>query len=122
MLNNYNSVIHMIIIGNGSQNILNSNFQYEPSEVIVNGYRNDSCKKTCYLSENLNNITLKFSEQINSFAKMFQNLQNIIEIDLSNFDASHITNMNEMFEGCSKLSNVILSNSNKFDKFFFNVS
>ena len=115
MLNDYNSEIHMIIIGNGSQDILNSNFQFEPSEVIVNGYKDDSCEKTCYLSKDLNNITLKFSNQINSCEKMFKSLNNIKEIDLSNFDASKITSMNEMFQGCSNLASVILSNSNTYN-------
>ena len=55
IINNYDSEIHLIIQGNGTQKILNENFTYDPSEVIVNGYKNDSCKKICYFSENLNN-------------------------------------------------------------------
>ena len=35
LINNYDSEIRLIINGNGEQNILNDDFQYEPSEVIV---------------------------------------------------------------------------------------
>ena len=46
---------------------------------------------------------------------MFKDLQNISEIDLSNFDASQITGMHGMFKGCSNLTSVILSNSNTYN-------
>ena len=115
LLYNYESEIHMVIEGNGNQNILNKNFQYEPSEIIVNGYVNNSCKKTCFFHDDLNNITIKFSNQIYSSENMFKNLKNILEIDLSNFDTSQITNMNSMFSGCSNLSKVILSNRNTYN-------
>ena len=62
--NIYGSEIHLVIRGKGEQNILNNNFQFEPSEVIVNGYRNYSCKKTCYFFDDLNNIILIFMNQI----------------------------------------------------------
>ena len=97
-LNIYNSEIHLIIKGSGTQNILNKTFQYEPFEVIVNGYINSSCKKTCYFTEEINNITIKFSNQINSCQQMFLELKNISEIDLSKFDASQVTSMNKMFQ------------------------
>ena len=112
--NNYDSEIHLITQGKGTQNILNNAFEFDPSEVIVNGYLNNSCKKTCYLTDDINNITLKFSELINSCEKMFKGLENILEIDLSYFDVSQVTSMHEMFKGCSYLVNVILSNSNTY--------
>ena len=60
IINNYDSEIHLIIEGHGNQNILYKDFSSEPSEVIINGYKNDSCKKTCYFLDDLNNITLKY--------------------------------------------------------------
>ena len=115
ILIHYDSEIHLIIQGNGNQNILNNDFIYEPSEVIVNGYSNNSCKKKCYFLENINNITLKFSEQIDSLECMFKGLENILEIDLSNFDVSQVTRMQEMFRDCSNLVSVILSNYNTYN-------
>ena len=58
LINNYDSEIHLIINGNGEENIFNDDFQYEPSEVIVNGYLNNLCHKTCYFSENLNKTVI----------------------------------------------------------------
>ena len=60
IINNYDSEIHLIIKGTGEQNIINRSFQSEPSEVIVNGYTNVSCKKTCYLSNDLNKTVIFF--------------------------------------------------------------
>ena len=47
--------------------------------------------KTCNLVGDKNNITLIFDTQIESCYEMFDGLTNIIEIDLSNFDASKVT-------------------------------
>ena len=73
-----NSEIHLVIQGSGEQKLSNK----EPSEVLVNGVKNDSCSKTCYLEGDRNNITLKFDTQIESCYRMFDGLTNIIEIDL----------------------------------------
>ena len=114
LINCYDSEIHLIIKGNGTQNILGKDFQFEPSEVIVNGHRNYSCNKACNFTEELNNITLQFPNHINSTENMFIDLHNILKIDLSNFDASQVTSMLGMFRNCSNLSSVILSNSNTY--------
>ena len=108
----YNLEINLIIKGNGIQNILSDNFYIEPSEVYVNGFKDITCTKTCNLTEIDNNITLKFSTQLHSFENMFIHLNNIIEVDLSNFDSSLVTTMSSMFKNCSKLVSVSLSNIN----------
>ena len=107
----HNSEIYLIVQGNETQNILSNDFYIEPSEVYVNGVQDISCKKTCYLTEDENNITLNFSSQLISFENMFLNLDNIIEVDLSNFDTSLITTMSSMFKNCYNLVSVNLSNS-----------
>ena len=52
---------------------------------------------------------------------MFKDLNNIIEIDLSQFDFSHITTMKNMFNGCTSLKNIIFGNINtsKVENMFF---
>ena len=115
IINNNDSEIYLIMKGNGNKNILNNDFQYEPSEVIVNGYKNISCKKSCFFIDDINNITLKFSNQIYSAEKMFEDMKNILEIYLTNFDSSQITSMHKMFSGCSNLVSVILPNSNTYN-------
>ena len=79
------------------KDILSDNFFYNPSEVFVNGKKKNEIKKKYYLSEGSYNITLIFNYEILYCQNMFYNLQNIIEIDLSNFDFSKVVNMNSMF-------------------------
>ena len=112
-LNNYISEIHLVIKGNGTQNILYNNFNTNPSEVIVNGIsKGNTCQKTCDLDEDINNVTIKFEEQIISCYHMFYQLENIIEIDLSNFDTSKVNNMKRMFGECKNLEKINFGNIN----------
>ena len=110
-----NSEIHLVIQGSGEQQLLGDYFFtyiQQPSEVLVNGVKDDSCSKTCNLVGDKNNITLKFDTQIESCYQMFYWLDNIIEIDLSNFDASKVRNMRWMFDGCSNLEKIEFGNIN----------
>ena len=54
-------------------------------------------QKICNLDKNYNNITLIFDYQIETCNSMFDGLRNITEIDLSNFDASKVTDFHWMF-------------------------
>ena len=105
LINNM-SEIYLIIQGNGTQNFLSPNFTKEPSEVLVNGIIKENCFKTCYLDRDENIITLRFEEEIETCEYMFQELNNIREIDLSNFDASKVTNMHCMLHNCSNLEKI----------------
>ena len=120
-LRNYNNnEVYIVIKGKGIQNLLSNQFNYDPSAVFVNGKRDNSCKKSCNLKKDTNNIILQFSQQINTLESMFLDLQNIEEIDLSDFDASQVTNMATMFRGCSNLISVYLSNS--YTNYLVNIS
>ena len=105
-INYYESKVHLIVKGSGEQKILYGSFNTNPSEVLVNGIKNNSCKKTCYLEGYINNVTLVFENKITSCRDMFNGLSNIIGIDLSNFDFSEVTTMFWMFYGCSNLEKV----------------
>ena len=100
------SEIHLIIEGNGAQNLINGGIDFEPSAVLVNGALKVSCNKTCELEGNKNNITLRFSSEINKFTNLFKGLQNIIEVDLSDFNATKVIFMEHMFNGCSNLEKI----------------
>ena len=102
----------MVINGKGNQQILYEYFSSIPSEVLVNGEKSDSCKQTCYLKENLSNITLIFNNKISSFAKMFRGCENITYIDFSNFDTSNVNEMQYMFLDCSNLEKINFGNIN----------
>ena len=103
------SEIKLVINGIGTQQLLNNSFQFNPSEVIVNG-KLKSCLKTCYLDNDINYVTIKFNSEINSCVEMFSYLYNIIEVDLSNFDASKVEDMRGMFFGCHSLKKINLGN------------
>ena len=112
-LNNYDSIIQLIISGKGNQTILSDYFKYEPSEVIINGIsKGKSCKKSCYFDEDINNVTLKFQYDVDTCDSMFYKLNNITEIDLSKFDASKITSMYFMFADCINLEKIKFGNIN----------
>ena len=69
---NINSEIHLVIQGSGQQKLLGDDYSgVKPSEVLVNGFKDESCSKTCNLVGDKNNITLKFDTQIESCYCMF---------------------------------------------------
>ena len=108
----FSSEIHLVISGNGNQNIFSDLFNFEPDEVIVNKIPKASCKKSCIFDSEINNVTIYFNDYITSCKNMFYNLSNIIEIDLSNFDFSRVTTMEKMFMICADLKKVNLGNMN----------
>ena len=113
---NQDSDIVLVVKGSGLQNLFGSYYEgIYPSEVLVNGIKDDSCSNKCTLQGDTNIITLRFQTQIFSCESMFYNLANIIEADLSNFDASKVTTMCNMFCSCTNLK------KNKFweYKYFF---
>ena len=104
------SKIYLTIEGKGKQIILNEAFYKKPSQVLVEGIFDSSCKKTCNLNNDINNITLIFEEEIISCENMFYGLTNLIFIDLSKFDSSKVKNINSMFYGCTNLKKIIFGN------------
>jgi len=106
---NQNQEVHMIIRGKGSKRILGDNFPYNNFEVIINDVKNNNCGRKCDLNEELNNITIKFNETIESCYAMFYAAVDKIEIDLSDFDTSNVVNMENMYKYCSNLISINLS-------------
>ena len=98
---NFKWEIKLVILGSGNQGIINDKFYLEPSEVEVNGISKDSCKKFCEMDLEENNVTLYFNAPVTSTEKMFAQLFNIKEIDLSNFDFSGVKDMIDMFINCT---------------------
>ena len=86
------------------------------NEIIIHCAKNNGfCNASCHSNEcnsHLCNLTITFDNFVESCINMFNGLDNIIEIDLSNFDTSKVTNMAEMFSGCSNLGKIIFGNIN----------
>ena len=107
---NFDSKIHLVIIGNGNQNLLYSSFSQQPSQVFVNGIYRDSCKIFCELEYEENNVTLIFNNIVQSTYRMFYKLNNIKEIDLSFFDFSRVKSMSQMLRECTNLEKINFGN------------
>ena len=104
--------INLIIKGNALQNILSNEFNSEPDQVFINGILKNSCKKTCFLDYELNNITIRFENKLESCKNMFKDLTNVIEIDLTKFNTSKVKNMEHMFDNCINLKKIIFGKIN----------
>ena len=100
------SEINLIIQGEGELNILNSQFSYDPTEFLINGLSKPLCKKSCEFEGVLNNVTIKFENQIDSCSNMFAGITSIIEVDLSKFDASKVVSMFNMFGSCTNMKQI----------------
>ena len=132
------SEIILTVLGTDKQQILNSGFNQEPSEILING---NKINKTDYYVDDLkleeNNITIRFNKTLTNYFRMFYGLSNIkkiifsifdfsgtntasmlrgcnnlISLDLRKFDTSSVTNMGCMFQDCNKLTSLDLSNFN----------
>ena len=104
--------IKIKIIGSGEQSILNSKFETQPSEILVNGNSTniDLQNKISNLDNDINIITMKWDYNVINCISMFAGLTNLTEVDLSNFDGSKIKSMSFMFYDCSNLESVNFSN------------
>ena len=73
----------------------------------------DSTNKTAYYYTEPEKIYLN-TDSSNMFYREYskQKIKNILELDLSSFDTSKVTNMNSMFSGMSNLTTLDLSNFN----------
>ena len=84
-----------------------------PSQLFENGFElddRDKCKP--YLSAGNHTIDLIFSNTFSDCTAMFESRTGLIEIDLSNFDASNVNYMAYMFKNCSSLEKVIMPSIN----------
>jgi len=106
----YFSEIHLKVIGKGDRNILSNSFEFEPSDVKINGVSNN-CKKVCNFQEEENNVILYFNDIINNCENMFYLSEFIKEIDLSKFDFSNVTTTKNMFMNCNLLEKIEFGNT-----------
>ena len=112
------SKISLIIKGKGKQKII-FNIPENPLKVEVNGliYEKDSLSLTYeyYLENDEENfITIIWDEDvlIEDCSYMFLGLSNIIKIDFSEFDSSHVYFMSYMFYACESLQEINFANFN----------
>ena len=95
----------------GDNKILYCSFKELPDEVFLNNIKIGEKICSVYLSnKNNNTIKIKWKNNLKSCRFMFLSMSNIVEIDLSNFDTSSVTDMSYMFYYCFSLSSLNVSN------------
>ena len=110
------SKITLKIKGIGDSYILGNETDYNFTgfknlkEVYINGLKQNTIDYLYYFNQSDNLVELIWDDDINSCVFMFRKCSNITEIDLSNFNTSHVTSMNNMFAFCSSLISLDLSN------------
>ena len=107
------SQISLRIDDTGDQYILSTEYQgIMPDTILINGEEKQIISKKYNLVNPINNITMKWKESINDTSKMFYQLVNIKEIDLTDFDNSLVTNMESQFWSCFSLTSIKFKNFN----------
>ena len=106
------SEISLKVSGEGDQYVLNENFLRNPDQILINGISQDSTgTNIAYnLPSGINIIKLIWNLDLTSCSSMFKDLENIVEVDLSNFDSSQVITMDRMFFGCKKITSIDLTN------------
>ncbi len=98
------------ILGNkSSNNFKGINYL---NEVHINRKKQNSIEYKYLFNQTNNIVELIWKDDLTNCENMFMGCSNIIEINFSFFDTSHITNMVRMFRECSSLTSLDLSNFN----------
>ena len=97
--NNNHSEVVLIIKGKEIQNILEKEFEYGISKILINGviYEEEDEDDNYILNDDINNITLSLENKLKACKYIFSELNGIIEIDLTKFDFSEVSIMTGMF-------------------------
>ena len=111
------SEIKLTIEGNGTQKILNdqqlicqgnTKLVEKPDEIYVNDILyNDTDYFVNNLTNEKNNITIRWNNKLKDCNHMFYMIKNIIDIDFSNFDTSEVTFMGCMFSHSASFKSLI---------------
>ena len=112
--------INITIKGTGTQQIVNDHYldgdemdYYKPNKILINGIPQDYTDFYVYdLVNDLNIITLRWDNKLTVCAIMFYELDNIIDINFSNFDTSEVEDMDYMFFNLNSIKTLDLSNFN----------
>ena len=110
---NFAYEIKIKLMGTGTQKIFGDYFGDNnlPSRVLLNGNSaSTSGKSILNLVNEENIITLSWNSYLNDCSYMFYQITNLIEVDLSNFDASETTTMAYMFADCTNLLSINFDN------------
>jgi len=83
-----------------------------PDEVYINNIKHDPIVTSFYFNETDSTVKLLWKNNIDTTQNIFRGCSDITEINLSNFDASQVTDMGFIFKGCSSLISIDFTNLN----------
>ena len=112
-ISNKRNKISLIINKKGSQEIINPEGEFtKPDKVIINNNEEKINLNMIFdLPREQNEIDLIWENtSTTSFKEMFKNINNLISVDFSNFDASKITDMYGLFNNCPELQHINFMN------------
>ena len=113
-LNYINSII-ITFKETGRINFLSQGYQFKPDYVLVNGIERDfeqsiDGRFNILLNEDEFTIKVVWNAPPTSCSNMFNGIQEIKSIDLSEFDTSNVSDMSFMFSECINLEELNLKN------------
>ena len=113
--------------GVGYKTILSSRYYNCPSRIYINGmsipFNSNNCNRV-NVENNGSIITLEWDNAITTSDNMFESCNDIIEIDMTNFNTSLVKTMKNTFERCYNLKSINLkfldtSNVKSFEYMFY---
>ena len=113
LFKNTSSINNTIVLNfkdKGNQALLNSNFQFPPSFILLNNVNVVISKYILYINSLNDNVSLIWNYEFNSMSQMFTSLANITKIDFTNFNFEPIKTMVNLFANCINLKDVNFGN------------
>ena len=101
------------INGIGIHNITSSAYTFCPDNVIYNSVDiKEDCNRVNLPDDGneIKTLTLKWNNANYFLARLFENITNILEVDLSNYDTTGVTDMKQMYYNCQSLTSINLQN------------
>ena len=113
----YFSNITLKLNGTGERKIFCSNtskfnINYYPNLIYINNILQNSVNYTYNFNETVNDVKLVWNNPITICDFMFDYCPDILEVDLSEFNASNITAMSDMFAYCESITSINFGNIN----------
>ena len=104
--------INMQSIFNGCESLISINLENwtSPRAIVMNGMFSN-----CLNLQEVKNLTKLNTELVSLLNSMFSKCAYITDLDLSSFDASIVTNLDYIFQGCTRLINLSAMRNIKSD-------
>ena len=116
MIQSLSNEITIKIEGTGEQLILSTNYSFCPNSIALNGNPVTINSVNCSLiniptgGSETNTVKMTWDDKLYSLHSMFENLTNLVEVDLSKFDSSSVKHMTQMFWNCVSLTSINFAN------------